>query len=227
VLGTAVVDSVSIIVHDSVSEELINFTGQNINNKYSQLSWTTTSETNTAYFSIERSTDTTNFQSIGQVQAQGSSANSHQYGFNDMNPFGGVNYYRLKQVNADSSFSHSKIVSVTFNFSNIAIFPNPSTGIIYIQNNVNFSNDQPLNIEIINSLGQILLRQTGTLGNIITLDLAPDIKNDVYIVKVINAKGQVQAKKIFVSRQISGCLQVAGYWQGNRLLLPLKKTELS
>jgi hypothetical protein len=200
VLGTAVVDSVSVIVHDSVSEELINFTGQNINNKYSQLSWTTTSETNTAYFSIERSTDTTNFQSIGQVQGQGSSANSHQYGFNDMNPFGGVNYYRLKQVNADSSFSHSKIVSVTFNFSNIIIFPNPSTGIIYIQNNVNFNGNQPLNIEIINSLGQILLRETGAVGNIITLNLAPDIKNDVYIVKVINAKGQVQAKKIFVSR---------------------------
>ncbi|HSZ86046.1 MAG TPA: T9SS type A sorting domain-containing protein [Puia sp.] len=200
VLGTAVVDSVSIIVHDSVSGELINFTAQNINNKYSQLSWTTTSETNTAYFDVERSTDTTNFQSIGQVQAQGSSANPHQYTFNDIHPFGGINYYRLKQVNADSSFSYSKIVSVTFNFSNIIIFPNPSTGVIYIQNNVNFSNNQSLNIEIINSLGQILLRQTGSLGNIITLDLAPDIKNDVYIVKVINAKGQVQAKKIFVSR---------------------------
>ena len=173
-MGTAVVDNVSIIVHDSVSEELINFTGQNINNKYSQLSWTTTSETNTAYFSVERSTDTTNFQPIGQVQAQGSSANAHQYGFNDMHPFGGVNYYRLKQVNADSSFSYSKIVSVTFNFSNIIIFPNPSTGIIYIQNNVNFSNNQPLNIEIINSLGQVLLRQTGSLGNIITLNLAPE-----------------------------------------------------
>ncbi|HLY68960.1 MAG TPA: T9SS type A sorting domain-containing protein, partial [Puia sp.] len=182
------------------SGELINFTAQNINNSYAQLSWMTTSETNTAYFDVERSTDTTNFQSIGQVQAQGSSANPHQYAFKDGHPFGGVNYYQLKQVNADSSFSYSKIVSATFNFSNITIFPNPSTGIIYIQNNPNFSNNQPLNIEIINSLGQVLLRQTGALGNMITLDLAPDIKNDVYIVKVINAGGQVQAKKIFVSR---------------------------
>ena len=199
-LGTAVVDNVSIIVHDSVSSELINFTAKNINNKYAQLTWTTTSEINTAYFEIERSTDTTNFQPIGTVAAQGASAYSHDYSFNDMNPFGGVNYYRLKQVNADSSFTYSKIVSVTFNFSNIVIFPNPSTGQIYIQNNVNFNNAQPLSIEIINSIGQVLLRQTGATGNIITLTLAPNIQNDVYIVKVINSKGDVQARKIFVNR---------------------------
>jgi len=198
--GTAVVDNVSIIIHDSVSSELVNFTAKNINNKYAQLSWTTTSEINTAYFDVERSTDTTNFQSIGTVTAQGASAYAHDYAFNDMNPFGGVNYYRLKEVNLDSSFTYSKIVSVTFTFSNIVIFPNPSTGQIYIQNNTNFSNGLPLSIEIINSLGQVLLRQTGAIGNIITLDLPPNIQNDVYIVKVINSNKNVQAKKIFVRR---------------------------
>jgi hypothetical protein len=200
ILGTAVVDNVSIIVHAAISGQLVNFTGKNISNKYAQLAWGTTVELNTSYFQVERSTDTTNFQPIGQVQGQGASAYPHSYGFNDMSPFGGVNYYRLKQVNQDSSFSYSGIVSVNFTFSNILIFPNPSSGQIYIQNNVNFSKGQPLNIEIINSLGQVLLRETGVSGNIIDLNLEKNVRNDVYIVKVINSGGSVQAKKIFVKR---------------------------
>ncbi len=199
-LGTAVVDNVSIIIHNPTSPEIVNFSAKNINNQYALLDWTTSSETNSSYFDIERSTDTTNFQSIGKVTALGASAYAHEYVFNDMRPFGGINYYRLKQVNQDSSFVYSKIVSATFNFSNIIIFPNPASSQIYIQNNFNFSKGDPLSIEIINSLGQVLLRQTGATGDIITLSLAPNIKNDVYIVKVINSSGSVQAKKIFVRR---------------------------
>ncbi len=199
-LGTAVIDNVTVTFHDSVSGELTNFTGKNINNQYSQLTWTTTSETNSAYFEVLRSTDSTNFQSIGIVPAQGSSASPHNYAFNDNQPFGGTNYYRLRMVNQDSTFSYSNIVPVTFNFSTILIYPNPSSGTLYIQNNVNFSNKQTLSVEIINSIGQVLLRQENLAGDIITLVLAPEIKNDVYIVKVINAQGKYQARKIFVRR---------------------------
>jgi hypothetical protein len=200
VAGTAVVDNVSITIHNPVSPALVNFSAKNINNQYALLDWTTTSEINSSYFDVERSSDTTNFSSIGKVTALGSSGFAHEYTFSDMNPYGGTNYYRLKQVNQDSSFSYTKIVSVSFNFSSISIFPNPSSGQILIQNNSNFSNNQPLSIEIINSLGQVMLRQSGATGNLITLNLDPNIRNDVYIVKVINANGKVQAKKIFVRR---------------------------
>ena len=44
------------------------------------------------------------------------------------------------------------------------------------------------------------LRQKGSTGNIITLNLAQDVGNGVYTVKVINAAGKIPANKIFVRR---------------------------
>jgi hypothetical protein len=65
------------------------------------LNWTTSSETNNDYFTIERSADGTTFEALATVNAAGSSNSLNNYGFNDIDPVNGINYYKLMQTDFD------------------------------------------------------------------------------------------------------------------------------
>jgi hypothetical protein len=81
------------------------------NSNKNQITWTTASETNNSHFEVEKSIDGRNFQAIGKVEGNGNSLREIDYEYMDNNPFNGVNYYRLKQVDFDGRFEYSVIVS--------------------------------------------------------------------------------------------------------------------
>jgi hypothetical protein len=93
--------------------ELVNFNGKKIANKIA-LSWQTASELNSSHFSIEKSTDGSNFREIGIVPGSGTTTEPHDYEFIDESPSPGTNYYRLRQEDFDGRFEYSKVVSVNF-----------------------------------------------------------------------------------------------------------------
>lgn len=202
VLGTSIVDHVSLVINGVLPVNLINFKGYNINNKYAQLKWSTSSEINNDHFDIERSSNTTDFTVIGSVKGNGTSFSTNNYTFNDMNPIDGENFYRLKQVDIDGNYNYSPIVSVLFNLSLIKIFPNPAHSQIYVQNNNNFSNGDNLNLQLLDITGRLIYQQTSASSgaNIITINLPSEMTTGMYIVKVFNSKGQMQARKIYVTR---------------------------
>ncbi len=89
--------------------------------------WTTTSEINAAHFEIERSTNGSQFVPVGIVTATGESASQQRYDYQDLTPFPGTNFYRLRTVDNDNTFSYTQIVSVFFeNNDTPAVFPNPA-----------------------------------------------------------------------------------------------------
>jgi hypothetical protein len=73
-----------------------------------RLQWSTSEETDTDYFSVERSTDGRNFREAGRVNAAGISKSARHYTFDDVSP-NFTNYYRLRIVDIDSTFGHSSI----------------------------------------------------------------------------------------------------------------------
>ncbi len=77
------------------------------------LHWTTATENNSDYFSIERSSDGQHFDAIGKVNAAGFSTTLINYSFTDLSPLPGVNYYRLITIDKDNSKDYSNTVSVT------------------------------------------------------------------------------------------------------------------
>jgi hypothetical protein len=91
------------------------------------LEWTTATEQNSSYFTIERSQDGVNWNSIGQVTAAGNSQDLLQYNYVDQKPMTGANYYRLREVADDGSTAYSPIRNVDFAGAPIAInwYPNP------------------------------------------------------------------------------------------------------
>jgi len=95
--------------------ELINFEANKINGKV-QLNWTTASENNNDQFIIEQSNDNLEYKEIGAVAGAGTSNTLNQYSFLHDQPFVGINYYRLKQLDLNGTFEYSNIISVRIKF---------------------------------------------------------------------------------------------------------------
>ncbi|MDB5269519.1 MAG: hypothetical protein JWP58_2559 [Hymenobacter sp.] len=95
------------------------------------LAWATASEKNSAAFEVERSLDGNAFARIGTVAAAGSSSTPHNYELLDAQlPTGAATlYYRLRQVDADGSFSYSPVRTVAFKgaAAGLALYPNPTS----------------------------------------------------------------------------------------------------
>jgi hypothetical protein len=199
-LGTALIDNVSIISDGVLSIGILNFNVQNIGNKYALLQWAATNDEAIDHVNIERSSSISDFVPIGSVNGQSDSTLIQNYSFNDNNPLEGINYYRLKQFDPNGNFQYSKIIPVTFSLSLVDIFPNPAHNQLFLLNNSNFSGNQNITIQILDESGAVVLKQiSASIGNnIIPINL-PVIANGVYVVKVINFKGQIQARKIMVN----------------------------
>jgi hypothetical protein len=103
------------------------------------LQWTTATQQNSNYFSVQRSQDGANWTTIGQVAAAGNSENQLQYNYIDRQPLTGANYYRLQEVAGDGSSVYSPIRDV--NFSGTAIttswYPNPTHDRLTLTSNGN------------------------------------------------------------------------------------------
>jgi hypothetical protein len=202
-LATAVFDNVSVqFGSGTLPVTLVDFTAYNHNNLYGLLNWQTSAEIDFDHFVIERSTVNTDFASIGTVTGQGNGQGqgSQFYSFTDNSPADGMNFYRLKMVDKDGHFSYSKIVKVNFNLSIIQVYPNPAKGRVYLKNNSNFTQGQPMQIDLMDILGQHILTETIPTVNVdqITVNFPPFIKGGLYLLRVTNSKGQRQGWKIMV-----------------------------
>lgn len=108
--------------------ELLNFNAI-MNSGKVDLTWSTASERNNDYFTIEKSKDGFNFETVTLVSGAGNSTSIIEYTDVDYKPYSGISYYRLKQTDYNGLFSYSKIVSVNYFFGDdgITIYPNPAT----------------------------------------------------------------------------------------------------
>ncbi len=95
-----------------LSAELTSFEVNLLNKNSTELSWTTASEVNNAYFAIEHSLNGTDFKEIGRVAGNGTTQDRQDYNFVDRMPMNGKNYYRLRQVDFDGKVEYSAIITV-------------------------------------------------------------------------------------------------------------------
>ena len=93
--------------------ELLSFIGK-VQNEVILLKWETASEKENAYMAVERSRDGIHFQEIGQRKGAGTTFIRQAYNLIDTFPFFGVNYYRLRQVDADGKPTYHDIIAVEF-----------------------------------------------------------------------------------------------------------------
>ncbi|SEJ73389.1 Por secretion system C-terminal sorting domain-containing protein [Dyadobacter sp. SG02] len=91
------------------------------------LSWTTTEETNSSHFEIQRSADGRAWITLENVKAANESHVAAHYDALDKSPLAGQNLYRLKMVDNDGSFAFSKIQTLAFDGpQSFSFYPNPA-----------------------------------------------------------------------------------------------------
>jgi|CXWL01.1.fsa_nt_gi hypothetical protein len=118
-----------------------------------QLNWETITEQNVSHFEIERSTDGTNFISIGRVNATGNSISKQHYSFTDPQPSPGTNLYRLKLMDMDAAFTYSRVIAVKNQTPiSIQVFPNPASDVLQVQ--LPSSQKETVNITITDAAGK-------------------------------------------------------------------------
>jgi hypothetical protein len=110
--------------------ELINFSARR-SGRFVDLNWETVTENNNAYFEIQRSLDGLDFVSLGKVNGAGTSLELVNYSFEDLDPYNGTSFYRIKQVDFDGISSYSEVRSVEFEGA-LHIFPNPTSGKLFV-----------------------------------------------------------------------------------------------
>lgn len=129
-----------------------------------QLNWATASETNSAFFSLQKSFDGKNFKTFATVRAAGESHQTKTYREFDPTPFLPVTYYRLKEQDLDGTVQYSSIIPVQLPSpigQGITLYPNPADKIIRIS--VTTRNPNPIRVILTSSSGKIIQDKTYTL----------------------------------------------------------------
>jgi hypothetical protein len=112
---------------DAMPLTLTEFNGQFLPTNSVLLNWNTMVEINTAYFTIQRSSDGINFQDLAQVNSKSSDTSSVyqlNYQYIDPAPLPGIAYYRLQITDKDGTSSHSETIQLSNDRSlGIKIFP--------------------------------------------------------------------------------------------------------
>ena len=90
---------------------LLNFSAH-LKNSKTILSWTTASEINNNYFTLERSIDGEHFDLLKQIKGSGTSEIKNYYNADDETPLPGVSYYRLSQTDFNGASQIFPMVSI-------------------------------------------------------------------------------------------------------------------
>ncbi|MFZ5519526.1 MAG: FlgD immunoglobulin-like domain containing protein [Candidatus Zhuqueibacterota bacterium] len=144
-----------------VPVELVSFDAAANDGKVN-LTWSTATESNNFGFEIQRKSQTHEYDKIGFVPGNGTTAAPQRYNFSDGNVTSGTYYYRLRQIDQDGSFEISSekmvVIAAPAEFMLEKNYPNPfnpETTINYkIGNGLVGVTDVQLNIY--NSLGELV-----------------------------------------------------------------------
>ena len=168
--------------------------------------WSTASEINNNYFTIERSQDLENFEGIGNVKGAGNSSKLLHYQYRDEDPFTKAAnsssqpdklYYRLRQTDFDGTSTLSEIKAVEFNNTaneNIKLVYDKEQSLLQI----NSIATQKVSLQLFDLNGKQLWSGTeNTREGLNTIPVQANVASGFYLLKV-QLGDQVQNFKVWM-----------------------------
>lgn len=169
------------------------------------IEWSTFSEKNNDFFTIERSADGKNFEVLTTVKGAGNSNKKLNYSFEDGKPLVGYNYYRLKQTDFNGDFEYFNIVGVNClqskveavqNINITNAWPNPFAGHL----NISFETEDAGEVEILvqNVYGEVVHQISHPFNygeNTYILDQTESLKSGIYFV-TLGSNGKKVTQKV-------------------------------
>ncbi|MBI4930081.1 MAG: T9SS type A sorting domain-containing protein [Bacteroidetes bacterium] len=164
-----------------------------------ETSWVTASESNSDYFTLERSTDGQRYEAIGQIPAAGNSSEERNYRVNDESPVAGISYYRLMETDKNGRSTYSHVVSVNMeNENSINVYPNPASDYLIIT--LSNSKEKESVVAIKDILGRVCYSQKVipvSDNETIRINLDEKFSSGVYMVTALSAE-KISEQKIII-----------------------------
>jgi len=185
----------------TLADKRIDFSGEKITETV-HLNWVATGEENINQYVVEKSADGSNFTVIGYVFSKGT-ASRNTYSLTDNRPLRGTNYYRLRIIEKDDSYTYSQIVRINFAellTGNIVVAPNP------VENNFKVYltglEKGAYTMDLRNTAGQIVQKKMINVDQSVyseNMSRNNSMAAGIYYLRVSNQKnGQIRVIKIMV-----------------------------
>lgn len=185
--------------------KLIDFEAK-VDNTAVNLYWSTATELNNDYFTIERSLNGLTFDEIGRVSGSGNSNVVNNYEFTDDSPIEGTYYYRLKQTDYNGEFEYVKLITINYLKEEdgtcvLNVYPNPCTG----NCTINLENcplaENEVNVQLYDALGNRIINKISPKSQTNDISFHLNENNNlapgVYIVSS-QSKSKKQSQKVII-----------------------------
>ncbi|MBS1734204.1 MAG: metallophosphoesterase [Bacteroidetes bacterium] len=194
--NTCLQDVFNIVVTAPVPVQLTSFSAS-LNRDIVMLDWATSQESNSGFYSIEKSIDGNHYSFLGSVKAAGTSSLQKKYHMTDIQPLDGVNYYRLSQTDLDGRKSNLEVKRVVYKGADEfrATFMNIGNGMVNIA--IHNSTTGTVSLKVTDLSGRTVLAK---VFNNSTTDFTEGIRlqKGNYAIVLMNSKAEKISTKILV-----------------------------
>ena len=136
---------------------------------------------------------------LGSLPGAGTTTELNTYDFIDNDPVLGTNYYRIKQVDQNGSFSYSAVIELSRDRVNslsvTSVYPNPAAD----QVNLDYALPRGIsaNYQIVDIQGRIFAQNKLEAGEgIRSLELSvSDLSPGIYTLVMKSSKGNIRSKR--------------------------------
>lgn len=144
---------------DPLPIELARFVGQCADDEGVMISWTTYTEIDNDFFTLERSKNGVDFETVDIIEGAGNSNSPITYQVSDKEFFGGTSYYRLKNTDFYGKEEYSQVIAVTcgdasttFDFVNAYEIDNVDLMVEFTA-----SQNEPFTVTLFDASGRVIL----------------------------------------------------------------------
>jgi hypothetical protein len=181
------------IGNDPLPVEMFNFKAVLNHPEEVELTWTTGSERDNDYFLIQRSVTGYDWEDVTTVMGAGNSTHAINYRAYDYEPYTGVSYYRIAQVDFDGTTTYSDPQSINNNIlTDIKVYPNPANSQLTIE----FDGEDETNFQIVNQVGQLIPTDVFIVKDKAKIYVG-DLPEGIYFIRV-SRNGFLQTEKFMV-----------------------------
>lgn len=184
---------------------LCSFVAERIGDDAVKLKWSTSAELNNKLFVVERSYDGVEFEPINEQSGAGTSTELLHYNYTDHKPAAGFNYYRIRQIDYDGTFTLSPVrvielkTQVPESQLTYTVYPNPSKGDFNIKLTGSLINDLEAMVRVYDIKGQLVREKTFTEGTTAKIDMN-EFPQGTYITTVTDKYGRSTTQQVLISK---------------------------